>query len=214
MDGSGEKLTDKRIKFPFDKKYEEDYVSEYEEGDSEEFTKQRRYNKDKLELELREIDNSHSKKYDGDEEVIRKFKKHMSNISNSGNTRGEFEKLQEPSTVFMYTRAIERDVLKAFHTLFEPFDSRWLLDCTTKKNCLFNGEERQIVDLQEPIYITSVVLRKAIEKYEQGENGNQRAIVLAAIVQFMNFIEMEFNNRLNQYGREPLEKVMTYHNVD
>ena len=60
--------------------------------------------------------------------------------------------------------------------------------------------------------MTSVVLRKAIEKYEQGENGNQMAIVLAAIVQFMNFIEMEFNNRLNQYGREPLEKVMTYYN--
>ena len=136
----------------------------------------------------------------------------MSNISNSGNSRGEFEKLQEPSTVNKYTRAIENDLLPVFHATFEPFDSRWLLDCTTEKKCLVNGEDRQIIDPKEPIYMTSVILRKAIEKYEQTENGSQRAIVLAAINQFMNFIEMEFNNRLDQYGERPLKKVMTYNN--
>ena len=116
----------------------------------------------------------------------------MSHISKSGDKKGEFGKLQEPSTVILYTRAIEKDLLPAFHEQFDPFDSRWLLDCTTTKKTLFNGEERQIISPQEPIYITSVILRKATEKYEQMENGNQRAVVLAAIVQFMNFIEMEF----------------------
>ena len=209
---SEQHLESKRLKFPFDENNDEDYVSEFEDGDSEDYTTLRRRNKDNLELKLREIDDCTTRKYDGDEFVLEKFKAHMSNISKTEHTKGEFGKIQEPSTVLKYTRAIEKDLLPAFHALFEPFDSRWLLDCTTTKQCLINGEERQIIGPQEPIYITAGILRKAIEKYEQMENGNQRAIVLAAIVQFMNFIEVEFNNKMDTYGREPLEKVMIYHN--
>ena len=135
MEENGKKFTSKRRNFPFDKEDEEDYVSEYEEGDTEEYTKKRRNIKDKLELELQKIDHSNTKEYEGDDEIIRKFRNHMSKTSTSGSTKGEFEKLHEPSTVLMYTRAIEKDVLKAFHTLFTPFNSSWLLDCTTEKKC-------------------------------------------------------------------------------
>ena len=86
------------------------------------------------------------------------------------------------------------------------------MDCTTTKNCCFEGEERRFVSPEEPIYLTSRVLRKALERYDGGETGQQRATFLSATVQFMNFVEMQFNNKLNQYGREPLEKVMSYHN--
>ena len=69
-----------------------------------------------------------------------------------------------------------------------------------------------IVDPKEPIYITSRVLRKALAKYESVETGHQREALVGATVQFMNLIELHFNNKLNLYGREPLEKVMVYHN--
>jgi hypothetical protein len=136
----------------------------------------------------------------------------MQSISISGNNKGENSKINEPSTVGMYTGAVEKDILRAFHQLFKPFDSRWLLDCTTPKVCTFEGKERQFVSPEEPIYLTARVLRKALEKYDKGETGSQRATAVAATVQFMNFIELEFNNKLNLYGREPLERVMTYHN--
>ena len=167
------KLTEKRQQFSFDVDGEEFYMSELEEDDTEDFTRRRRKNKDDLEQKLREIDKIQTSEYVGDDDVLKKFKSFMSNVSNSGNGKGEFAKLQEPSTVVLYTRAIEKDVLKAFHQLFDPFDARWLLDCTTRKNCLYDGEQRQLISPEEPIYLTSVVLRKAIEKYESGGNGQQ-----------------------------------------
>ena len=208
-----DKLNQKRFKFPFDPiDGEEAYLSEYEDGDSEDFTKQRRQNKDDLERRLREIDELQCEEYDGDDEILAQFRSFMQEISQSGETKGEYSNLNEPSTVGMYTRAVQNDILRAFHELFNPFDSRWLIDCTTKKVCTFEGEERHHVSPEEPIYLTSRVLRKALEKYDSGETGTQRATAVAATLAFMNYIELHFNNRLNQYGREPLEKVMTYHN--
>ena len=165
-----------------------------------------------MELNLRAIDDIKDDDCKGDDEILRRFRSFMQTISNSGESTGEFSKLQEVSTVGKYTRAIERDVLRAFHELFHPFDSLWLLDCTTPKVCTFEGEERRFVNPEEPIYVTSRILRKALEKYESGDMGQQKVAVLSATVQFMNFIELHFNNKLNLYGREPLEKVMTYHN--
>ena len=45
-----------RTRYPFDEDNDEDYMSELEEGDTVEFTKLRRENKDIIELRLREID--------------------------------------------------------------------------------------------------------------------------------------------------------------
>ena len=106
---------------------------------------------------------------------------------------------------------IRKDILRAFHELFEPFDSRWLLDCTTEKVCEVEGEERRFLDPKEPIYLTSRILRKAMEKYDKGETGDQRATLIAATRQFMNFIELKFSDKLSVYGRKPLEGVVTYH---
>ena len=214
LNTTGEKntLSKQRSKYPFDNEDEEFYLSEYEDEDQIEYTSKRRQNKDKLELNLRAIDDIKKSDCKGDDEIIRRFRSFMQTISNSGNPTGEFSKFQETSTVGMYTRAIERDVLRAFHELFDPFDSMWLLDCTSPKVCTFEGEERRFVNPEEPIYVTSRILRKALEKYESGDMGQQKVAVLSATVQFMNFIELHFNNKLNLYGREPLERVMTYHN--
>ena len=202
----------KRSKYPFDIGDEDFYVSEYEEDDSIEYTTNRRQNKDNLEINLREIDDiEDNENSTGDKEVLRRFREFMQTISNSASSTGEFSYLQEASTVRTYTRAIERDVLRALHELFQPFDSLWLLDCETPKLCKFEGEERKFVKPEEPIYLTSRVLRKALEKYETGDMGQQKAHVLAATVQFMNFIELHLNNKLNLYGRDPIEKIMTYH---
>ena len=136
--------------------------------------------------------------YDGDEEIAEQFRSFMQSICNSGN-KGEFSKQNEVSTVGMYTGSVVKDILRAFHQLFNPFDSRWLLDCTTPKMCTFEGKERRFVSQEEPIYLTARVLRKALEKYDKGETGSQRSTAVSATVQFMNFIELEFNNKLNLY---------------
>ena len=65
------------------------------------------------------------------------------------------------------------------------------------------------VDPCEPIYLTARVLRKALERYVSAEHGQQRATLLSATVQFMHFIELNFNDKKT---REPLEKVISYHN--
>ena len=201
----------KRRIFPFDNEDEnESYHSEFEKGDSEEYTTNRRRNKDFLELNLRKIDEEIYTHMEGDDIIIPMFRKYMENQYRVGINGG---KNHFPSTVAMYTNAIIRDILPAFHALHEPFNSCWLLDCTTAKNCKFDGKERAHVKPEEPIYLTSKVLRKALEKYDRGEVGEQRATLIAATRQFMNFIELEFEDKMGLYGREPLEKIITYHNA-
>ena len=198
----------KRMKFPFDIEGEEEYLSEFEEHDAKEDTLKRRQNKDKLEIRLRQIDGIINTAKKGDDEIINKFKLFMQMTTNGENN----EDAIEPSTVGIYTRSVQNDILQAFHKLFVPFDSHWLLDCTTPKECTFEGEQRVFVSPNEPIYLTARVLRKAMEKYRTGESGQQRATLMAASVQFMNFIELQFNNKLNVYGRKPLDSVISYHN--
>ena len=205
-------LHQKRTKFPFDKQDgDETYLSEFEDNDPEEYTVQRRRKKDILEIQLREIDGLENLANKGDDEIVNQFRLFMQTTTRRGNNEEEYSQNKEKSTVQMYTRAVQNEILKAFHELFNPFDSRWLLDCTTKKECTFEGEERRFVTLEEPIYFTSRVLRKALEKYDSGEAAGQRSTLLCATGRFMNFIEMHFNNKLSLYGREPLKRVMTYH---
>ena len=209
---SEDSLKQKRTKFPFDIEADDEfYLSEFEEDDAEEYTKERRIKKDKLELRLREIDLLQNKKQEGDNEILEQFLSFMKTISSRGVKEGGYSQLREVGTVKKYTKAIENDILPAFHDLFHPFDSRWLLDCTTKKDCTFEGEKRCFVKPEEPIYFTSIILRKSLERYKEG-SGQDRATVLAASVQLMNFIELHFNNKLSLYGREPLKAVISYHN--
>ena len=202
----------KRTKFPFDRDDAEEYMSEFEDNDEEQYTRTRRLNKDSLERRLREIDSLQNSAQAGDEVIVKQFKSFMQTTTNGENKEGQFSQSIEPSTVGIYTREVQNNILKAFHQLFRPFDSRWLLDCTTVKECTFEGEERVFVSPNEPIYLTARVLRKALEKYNSVETGQQRAVLVAATRQFMHFIELHFNNKLNLYGREPLEKVISYHN--
>ena len=197
----------KRDKFPFDTYEEEEYNSEFEENDTPEYTMKRRQNKDSLEIRLREADGIINKAAEGDTEITTQFRAFMLSTT-CGENKDDFE----PSTVGIYTRTIEKDLLKAFHELFDPFDSRWLLDCTTSKEYTFEGEAPAHVSPTEPVYLTARVLRKALERYKNSDSGNQRATLLAATVQFMLFIELHFNNKLNLYGRTPLDNVISYHN--
>jgi hypothetical protein len=206
-----ESMDQKRTHYPFDRVKKEDYESEFEEADEEEYTKHRRQNKDKLEKRLRELDCIPNLKIKGDDEIVSKFRAYMEITTMGENKDGSSENI-EPSTIGSYTRLVQNFVLKAFHQLFEPFNSQWLLDCTTSKECKFDGEDRKFVDHCEPIYFTARVLRKAVETINGEEYGQQRAAVVAASVQFMNFIELNYNDKLNLYGKEPLEKVISYHN--
>ena len=204
----------KRLRFPFDVLDDDEfYLSEFEDGDQEEFTIRRRNIKDKIELELREIDDLENTEQEGDEEILKQFRMFMKIKSSRPNKEGGYSQVKKVSTVKMYTGAVGNDLLPAFHRLLDPFDSRWILDCTTPKDCTFDGEKRCFVNQEEPIYFTSRILSEALEKYKSNvEKGGQRATVLAAAIHFMDFIELNFNNKLNLYGREPLEKVITYHN--
>ena len=205
-------LNKKRTKYPFEKDIEEEYMSEYEDNDGTQYTMERRLNKDILEIRLREIDCLQNCALEGDEDIVKQFRLFMQTTTTGDSNEGQFSQSIEPSTVGIYTRSVKNDILKAFHQLFRPFDSRWLLDCTTLKECTFEGEERVFVSPSEPIYLTARVLRQALEKYNSGETGQQRANLVAATRQFMHFIELHFNNKLNLYGREPLERVISYHN--
>ena len=199
-----------RINFPFDDT-NDPYQSEFEDGDDMEFTLNRREVKDELEKELRIIDELKTEDTDGDAEVLDQFETFMKNKTKRGNEEGGY--LSEVSTVGTYKRALKNDLLPAFHKLFEPFDSRWILDCTTHKECTFDGEKRFYMKPEEPIYITSKVVQTALDlsKAKGGQQGGQRGTILNATIQFMNFIEIFFNEKLNVYGRDPYENVVMYH---
>ena len=141
----------KRTNYPFDDETEP-YSSELEDDDLEEFTLERRKLKDELERELRDIDKLEAKEVDGDQEVLQQFETFMRNKTKRSDDAGEYS--STVSTVGMYTRALKNDILPAFHTLFDPFDSRWILDCTSPKNCKFDGNPRFYMKPEEPIYIT------------------------------------------------------------
>ena len=203
-------LVKKRLKYPFDKDGEP-YSSEFEDEDTAEYTNARRKVKDELELILREVDECKAADEEGDNEVVSKFRKFMQNKTRR--TQQNEGYLADVSTVQMYTSAVKNDILPAFHRLFEPFNSQWILDCTTPKECTFEGGRRSHVTLEEPIYMTSKILKEALDKSKEngGQTGGQRGTIVNAAVQFMNFVELFYNERLNMYGRVPYENVLIYH---
>ena len=87
-----------------------------------------------LEIRLREIDQNPNLTIEGDDEIVNQFRNFMQ-VTTMGENNGESSEAIAPSTIGMYTKSVQNDILKAFHQLFKPFDSRWLLDCTTQKVC-------------------------------------------------------------------------------
>ena len=59
---------------------EEDYYSEFDIDDSEEFTAERRKNKDAIEIQLREIDALENKEIEGDTIIVEQFTNFMRNL--------------------------------------------------------------------------------------------------------------------------------------
>ena len=205
----------KRRKYPFDAdESDELYMSELEENDEIEFTLERRRVKDNLELELRMVDNMENPEQVGDDEIVAKFRNFMQIKKKKAQKEGEFSKLKQVSTIDMYTSAIKNCLVPAFHHLVSPFDARWILDCTTEKQVTINGELRRFVDPKEPIYMTSIILKEALRKIDSycGESGSERGTLLCATTDFLDFIELEFNNQMSSYGPGPSEKLWPYHN--
>lgn len=193
----------KRTMYPFDKEGDESYVSEFEENDEEEYTLNRRESKDNLEMELRNIDRLDNSEKEGDEIFLKKYK--------------QFEirkRTSKVSTVEMYTSAIQHHILPAFHRLYQPFNALWILDCTTVKNCKFEGKERVFVNPEEPIYLTSRIIEESLKTIDSygGKGGSQRGTLLSAVTDLVEFIEFQFNNEMSIYGPEPLAKLVPYHN--
>ena len=205
----------KRLKYPFDQdESDESYLSEVEENDEIEFTLERRRVKDNLELELRMVDSMENPEQEGDDEVVSKFRNFMIIKKRKAQKEGEFSKLKQVSTVDMYTNAVKNCLIPAFHLLVTPFDARWILDCTTAKQVTINGEPRRFVKPEEPVYMTSFILKEALRKIDSysGESGSERGTLLCATTDFLDFIELEFNNKMSSFGPGPSEKLWPYHN--
>ena len=204
----------KRLKFPFDSvDSNEAYISELEDTDEEEFTIRRRNVKDSLELELRRIDAIENLEFVGDDEVVNRFREFEQIKKKRAKSDGEFSKLKQVSTIELYTAAVKKHIIPAFHRVVSPFDARWLLDCTTPKTCTIEGEPRRFVNQEEPIYMTTTILKEALKQIDSygGESGSQRGALLAATSDFLDFIELTFNSKMGVYGPGPTEKLLPYH---
>ena len=200
-------LNVKRSSFPFDKEEDNEfYISELEDNDSEEFTRKRRYNKDEVEKELRNVDAMKNLQLAGDDAIENKFRSYMQQKKKRKN-------MKQVSTVEIYTKVVRNHILPAFHSLVNPFDARWLLDCKTPKDCKISGERRKFVKDEEPIYMTSTIVEEILKKIDAygEESGSERGIILSAIINFLEFIELHFASKLDVYGPGPLEKLNPYH---
>ena len=101
----------KRSRYPFDQNtIEEEYYSEFDCSDTEEFTIERRNNKDDIELQLRAIDEMKNPRNEGDVEIVEQFRTFMKNKheKEGKNVKGEkkdaFSDQLQPSTIELYTK--------------------------------------------------------------------------------------------------------------
>ena len=158
---------------------------------------------------MRQIDAMESPNVKGNSVMVKKFEEYLK-VKYSG---GGKTSIDQPSTVNLYKKIFEEDILGAIHRLHEPsFNAEWLIDCRTPKECFFEGEARSISDSTEPVYLTSKIFQEASAKYDRGETGKQRAQLVSTFTNLMDFIESHFNDKINLYGRNPLVNVQTHHN--
>ena len=207
-----ESLKAPRKKFPYDEvNTDEHYESEYEEDDTDEFTRMRRTIKDREEIKMRNIDSLRKPKLKGNDEMVKAFDDFLK-VKYPQYGREDRIETDLPSTIPIYKKIYEEDILATFHELYGPdFNSTWIIDSHTEKNVKFLGEPRLIENSKEPVYFTSKVFDKANEKYDNKETGKQRAQFAGAVVMTMDFIEYHMNSKLGVYGMEPLKNVQTYH---
>ena len=145
-DTSSESLNKKRTKYPFDESdCEESYFSEYEENDPEDVTKGRRVEKDKVEHGNRDTDKLEGTIFKSDQTFVEPFQQFKKDKSSEGEKSEGYTQQREVSTIKMYTRAVEHDILGAFHRCVKPFKAEWILDPITPKYCKFNGEDRSYI---------------------------------------------------------------------
>ena len=201
--------------FPFDriknkkKDNDEGYVSEHEEDDTPEATLMRRFIKDDLEQQARVIDNMQNEHEEGDKYVLDLFMQHLNKHNQAAETEGDDR--QEPATNKMYWNAIKRHLFPAYHEHVKPSKAEWFLDCENPKPISILGVERSPSMLTEPMYVSVAVVEKILDKFDKGETGTQRCTFLAALPQWMNFIELHFNRLIAVHGREVLDRVLCYH---
>ena len=132
-DNSHECLTRERDGYPFKvEANDEAYASEYEELDSMPYTRERREIKDRLELELIEIDKLKSSVMIGQAEVVKNFIEFQIKAI-SEEDRG-YGNINIPSTASINARILVNDILQAYDSHYEPFNASWIIDCTTPKN--------------------------------------------------------------------------------
>ena len=202
-----ESLERGRRKYPIDHNAaDEEYYSELDIDDEDTFTMERRQNKDDIEGQLRAIDLMENETIEGDNMIVQQFSDFMRNKQRKPSNDEVFSKQAEPSTIELYSKVVRNDILKSFHKLVVPFDSRWLTDCVTHKACSFDGEERYHVEPTEPIYMTSRILQEALDT-----TSSPKKRVISAFNQLMEFIELKFTLKLNTYGVDVLKRVITYH---
>ena len=197
-----EPLNQKRKRYPFDKLNSlEGYTSEYEEDDELDFTVKRRKFKDELELHLRQVS-------DQKEGIKKEDKKFLDLFMKFEETK----RGNKVSTCKMYTSAVRRYVLPAFHRLFNNFHAQMILDPKTEKNILFKGQPRSVPSIK-PVFLSRSVVEEALKEIESygGQSGSERGNLLAAIEDLMEFIESSFDKSMDLYGPQHLEEVITYH---
>ena len=206
-DNVKESLERARRKYPIDHNAaDEEYYSELDIDDEDIFTMERRKYKDDIEVKLRAIDMMENENIEGDNIIVQKFSDFMRNKHRKSSNDVIFSKQTEPSTIELYSKVVRNDILKSFHKLVVPFDSRWLTDCVTDKECTFDGEERYHVEPTEPIYLTSRILQEALDT-----TSFPKKRVISAFNQLMDFIELNFTLKLNTYGIDVLNRVINYH---
>ena len=187
------------------------YESEYEEGDSCDFTDERRSIKDELESQLRCIDDV---EYDqSSDEIIEKFKVYM-RMKKDTKKDGLFSESKEASTVKLYPRLVEVHLFTACCQVVDAFEPWMLLDCSTVKNIKICGKERNL-DPKEPVYLSSRIVDEIFKKFESNvySCGNQIAQICSALFEFMDFQQLEFNSHTDVNGYKPLKRVMFHNSI-
>ena len=193
------RLNGKRSGFSFNISDDSDsdggYVSEYEDGDSSDYSELRRKGKDSLQLELLDIDKLSSPDTDP---VVEQFRNYLIEKKNH----------KMSSTISIYTSVIEHKVLPAMRRRIDPFDSSMIFDCTPKY-LKINGKPRNC-NPTEPVYNSAGILDEIMKEYD-GNCGNQTTHILAAFSEWLDFIELEFYKASDYVGTDQAEKVIMHH---
>lgn len=191
--------------------YTEDYMSEREPDDDEEFSVMRLKKKNEIEAALRKVDEEKDERKEEVDKILYQFETflkqpHIDKSKASGSNNPIL-----PKTIKSYVTAVERGLFPVLYNSYEPFYPNWLLDPVTIKNCTFDGQERHVPDLKDPIFITTRILKKSLKKYDDVDAGQQMANLVSGIVKFMKFLEVHFAEREDLYGNIPFNKVKEAH---